>query len=366
MGPPSRAATSAPTSSATPPTCPSAASAARTAGPACSSAPRPAGSPSSGSAAAWSCATWTGWRRCTSWTPLTGGSPPAASSAPSIPRRRCSSTSPSTSSATPAPSGARGCATRERGVRPDPAPGAGRAAPAPPGPGRAGPPAGGGGGRRRRLRRRPPVGALGSGAGRRRHGPGPLRRHRRRLPPGAVAVGHGRAHLGPERRRPPRPGPAPPPGRAAGSPVADRAVPVAGGRVGDAPSRAAVVVGGRGPGRRRQPQPVGDVEQPPADQHPLGRRGHPGQLVGPVELVLPDRGDAVPGPGRCRRRPAPPVAERPPGAPGPPHAVGGQVLLEAALGGVADGDLVAPEQQGRLLGREQLGDEYGQLLAQLV
>jgi hypothetical protein len=42
------------------------------------------------------------------------------------------------------------------------------------------------------------------------------------------------------------------------------------------------------------------------------------------------------------------------------------VLLEPTLGCVADGDLVAPEQQCGLFGGEQLGHEHGELLAQLT
>jgi O-acetylserine/cysteine efflux transporter len=130
--------------------------------------------------------------------------------------------------------------------------------------------------------------------------------------------------------------------------------------------RAAVVVDDRGSRHRRRPQPVSDVEQPASDQHALCRHGDPRHLVAPVRLAATDRGELPAAAGWCRRRPAPPVGDRSPDASGPPQAVPGQVLLEGMLRGVADGDLVAPEQQRRLLGREQLGDEHRELLAQLA
>src|SRR4029450_13602944 len=130
--------------------------------------------------------------------------------------------------------------------------------------------------------------------------------------------------------------------------------------------RTAVVVDGESTRQRWPSQPVGDVKQPTSDQHPLGRHGDPRHLVAPVRLLLPDRDEPLIDTDWRRRSPPPPVADRPPDASGPAHAVGGQLLFEATSRGVTDGHLVAPEQQRRLLGREQLGHEHGELLTQLA
>ena len=117
----------------------------------------------------------------------------------------------------------------------------------------------------------------------------------------------------------------------------------------------------RAPGNDGRRNPWVMSSDPTVGPAPLGRHRDPRHLVTPIRLLLTDRDESLIGDGWRRWSPPPPVGDRPPDAPGPAHAVGGQLLFEATSCGVTDGHLVAPEQQRRLLGREQLGHERGRV-----